>query len=301
VSISDQLHVVIPVYNGRQQTEVCLDALTKSSVYEMLKIVVVDHSPIDTADNDLRTQFPELVRLRGDPTLWWAGATNLGIRWVTEHGASRVMLLNNDCYVDPHTIERLLAHATNAGTAIIAPVQRDCATGKVVFDQAGTCFLLGFPTLTSPTWFSAWRSRNMQLCPTRLIVGGRGVLIPTRVFRDVGLFDQINLPHYGADHDFYLRCREKGIPLLTALDATVHIDSHKTTMARELGTFGLSEFVHTLRNRRSHRNLRDLNTLFKRHYPLKGLHYIGVGLNLMRYFVVYLWQRVLWLLTHRAA
>ena len=45
--------------------------------------------------------------------------------------------------------------------------------------------------------------------------------------------------------------------------------------------------ARTFRDRRSHRNLRDLSALFRRHYPIRGLYPLGVGLNLLRYSVLY--------------
>ncbi len=301
VPTTEPVHVVIPIFNSWPQTETCLTALRRSSRRELLEIVAVDHSPTDTIADALRVRFPEVTRLSGGPELWWAGATNLGIRWAIDHGTTRVMLLNNDCYVTPDTIERLLAHAARAASAIIAPVQRDRETDKVIFERAGTCFLLGFPTFTPPHWWTTIHSHSQALSPTRLVVGGRGVLIPVEVFNRVGLFDETELPHYGADHDFYLRCRKAGVPLLTARDANVYVDSRRTTLASELGALSVSEFVHSLHSRRSHRNLRDLNTLFRKHYPVRGLHYVGVALNLARYLVMYLWHRVARFVAHRGA
>lgn len=297
---TDKIYVVIPVYNGWEQTEVCLQALKKSSLYQRLRVVVVDHGSTDATKATLPARYPEVMHLLGDSTLWWAGAANLGVRWAMADGAKRIMLLNNDCYVAQDMVERLLAHASKLGTAIIAPVQKDYDTEKVIFDdRAGACFLLGFPSFIPPQWWTMRRSRDQLLSPTRLIMGGRGVLIPAEVFKRVGLFDETALPHYWADHDFYLRCRKAGIALLTGLDANVYVDSRRTTLASELGALSVSDFVESLHSRRSHRNLRDLNALFRKHYPVKRLHYVGVTLNLARYLAVYLWQRVARFVTNR--
>jgi GT2 family glycosyltransferase len=284
-----QVHVVIPVFNGWEQTEVCLQALKKSPLYHRLCIVIVDHGSTDATKTALPAGYPEITHLLGDPTLWWTGAVNLGIRSAIADGAEQIMLLNNDCYIAPDMVERLLAHASHNPTAIIAPVQKDYATGKVVFDVATTCFALGFTTLIPPRALA--KPANDTLCSTKLIIGGRGVLIPRDILRRVGPFDEINLPHYGADHDFYLRCRKQGISLFTALDAVVYVDSDKTTLATRLGALSMTEFIVTLRSRRSHRNVHDLVTLFRKHYPLRGFHYVGVALNLVRYAIRYLFER----------
>lgn len=293
----DSVHIIIPDYDGWDQTKICLQAL-RDSTYKSWHTIVVDHGLSDATANGLRAMYPGVTRLSGGTDLWWTGATNLGIRWAMGHGATHIMLLNNDCYVAPDTTKRLVAHMQQTGEAIIAAVQRDYATKQVLYDTASACLLLGFTTFMSPRVLSK-SSRQKTLLPTKLVIGGRGVLIPASVFERIGLFDEEALPHYGADHDFYLRARQQGVPLLTALDAIVYVDNRKTTLARRLGTLSFAEFRSTLSSRRSHRNLKDLNALFKKHYPLKGLHHVGVTLNLMRYVLIYLCKRASYLLFAR--
>lgn len=294
--IKRRLHVIIPVYDGREQTATCIEALRQDSCYKQTSILVVDHSPTASTAAALRSTHPEVTCLRGSPELWWAGATNLGIRWALEHGADMIMLLNNDCYAAPETLSGLLALADAAGLAIIAPVQIDYASRKVYCRTASSCFLLGFPTIIIP-WRTHESPGRRGMCRTRLIIGGRGVLIPSEAFRRIGLFDEAGLPHYGADHDFFIRARQAGIPLFVAPDAAVYVDQRKTTIARELGRLSFREFRETLTSRRSHRNLRDIAALFKKHYPIASLYYIGIALHVTRYLVTYLWKRAFHLIT----
>ncbi len=128
--------------------------------------------------------------------------------------------------------------------------------------------------------------------PTKLIIGGRGVIIPLSIFQRVGMFDENKLPQAGSDHDFYLRCRRQGIPLFIAPDTSVYVDNTRTTLAAKVETMSFPQFLQTLVDRRSHRNIRDLTALFKFHYPIKGLHHLGVALNLLRYFILYGWNRL---------
>lgn len=287
----DKIYIIIPVFNGWKQTKVCLEALN-ASTYHNLEIVVVDHGSTDETKEVLPIQYPGVVHVLGEPTLWWAGATNLGIREAINRGAKRFMLLNNDCYVTSETIERLVELSGRVGEAIIAPVQRDYFTKRILFITASTCFLLGFSTLITPWSKSINYVGKHELLTTKLIIGGRGVLIPLSIFQRVGVFDEVNLPHQGSDSDFYLRCRKEDIPLFTADDATVYVDNTRTTLAAKVEDTGFKQFLHTLVDRRSHRNIQDLTALFKLHYPIKGFHHFGVALNLFRYFILYGWKRL---------
>jgi GT2 family glycosyltransferase len=289
----DKVYVIIPVYNGWEQTKRCLDALRTSS-YDSIKIIVVDHGSTDAIRSKLPEEYPEVLHVIGSSTFWWAGATNLGIRTAIDQGAasSWVLLLNNDCYVAPDMIESLITHAREIPEAIVAPVQRDFETKKILTVRAATLFLFGFPTLILP-WYRIIPESGQRLLPTRLILGGRGTLIPIEILKACGLFDETCLPHYGADHDFYLRCRKKGIPLFIALDAQVYVDNRKTTEAAQPENLTGCQFLNTLFSRRSHKNIRDLTVLFAKHYPIPGLYPIGTALNLGRYTVIYLIKRLL--------
>ncbi len=285
-----KLHIVIPVFNGWEQTEICLNAL-RASTYANLEIIVVDHGSTDETKEALPVQYPEVVQVLGEPTLWWAGAMNLGIRTAIRRNAENIMLLNNDCYVGPETIQRLVGHVRSTGDAIVAPIQKDFTTRRITCIMASTCFLFGFPTIVFQGRMASHIGKA-KLIPTKLIAGGRGTIIPVNIFKRLGMFDEANLPHYYADHDFYLRCRREGIPLFIAADTSVFVDRTRTTLARNLADMTFGQFLQTLVDRRSHRNLRDLTALFKRHYPIKGLHYIGVTLNLLRHFLMFGWERM---------
>lgn len=287
---STQLDIVIPVFNGWRQTRICLDAL-RAGAYKPARIIVVDHGSTDETAESLPRDYPEVTHLRGNPNLWWAGATNLGIRWALEHGATFVMLLNNDCYFPPEAIGGLMSHAAETPNAVIAPVQHDYRTREMLVSYAGTFFLLGFPTLVPPGSRSI-DTTVRRLISTKIILGGRGVVIPAAVFRTVGLLNEAELPHYGADHDFYLRCRKANFPLYIAAACSIYVDSDRTTLAENTGEMGFNGLVRALGDRRSHRNIRDLSALFRLHYPIRPLFFIGVTLNIIRFVVMVLWYRI---------
>lgn len=292
-SIATDLFIVIPVFNGWPQTRRCLEALRQSACQDF-RVIVVDHGSTDETKSALRREFPEVECVLGDDSLWWAGATNLGIRQAIANGANQVMLLNNDCYMAPDAIGKLRAHSDSCGdNCIVAPLTKDMLTGKVLNLGFTTCLLLGFPSIRLPTVGRQKPHDTGELMPTRLIMGGRGVIIPTNVFQRIGLLDEINLPHYLADHDFYLRCKRVGIRLMHATDAQLVVDNTRTTISNNLSNMTFSTFRETLSSKKSHRNLKDLTAFFKKYYPVKGLYLLGVGMNLARYALIYMSARIL--------
>lgn len=286
------LFIVITDFNGFQQTKNCLNALRKS-IFQGFTVVVVDHGTTSDTKQSLEREYLEVVRIVGSPELWWTGATNLGIHYALSCGADLVMLLNNDCYVTPGAIGELIELWQEHPQSLIAPVQRDWKTGDILSITPRSCFLLGFPTIPGPRVLTS-AMFSQRLLPSQLIGGGRGVLLPTSIFKEIGFFDEVNLPHYWADHDFYLRACKQGIPLFIASRAIVDIDGTRTTMADNPGQLTLRQWMHSLRSIRSHRNLAHLKELFKRHYPYRQVYMLGVVLYTGRYFAMYLIQKIFW-------
>lgn len=295
----EQIYVVIPVLNRWSQTQSCIEAL-KSSDHNNLEIIVVDHGSTDETARALHEFYPDITRIDADASLWWAGATNAGVREALRRGAQNIFLLNNDCIVTRTTIAGLVAHIRKHKDAVVSAIQVGMQSNRILNHPVTTCLLLGFTTLTLPRIVLKCRTSKLQ--STRLIVGGRGVIIPAIVFKNVGLFDEKNLPHYGADHDFYLRCRKRGIRLYVSTESVVYVDEARSSMASNLGRLNFRQFLDSLVNRRSHRNIRDLDKLFKMHYPIRRLYRVGVGLNVLRYSITYIWKRLcLVVLSTRAA
>lgn len=284
--------IVIPVYSGITQIRLCLKSI-EAADYKKIKIILVDHGPDNKISQWVKNEFSDVICLRGSPDQWWSAATNMGIRYATDHGYELIMLLNHDSYLEPDTISRLLAHLKNRPVAIIAPVQHHIHSNTRVY-RAYSCFLLGFPTLAFPR-----REKIVKPIPTllrtRLIIGGRGVLISAAVFRNIGMFDETGLPHYGADHDFYIRCRKAGIPLYVATDAEVDVDDENDTSRTALGALTLRQFATTLADRKSHLNIKELTILYKKYFPVPGLYIVGLALNLTRYLAKYTVKRLVFL------
>jgi GT2 family glycosyltransferase len=284
------LAIVVTDFNGWERTRLCLQALAESH-FQSFDIFVVDHGTTDTTAKGLAANFPHVHRVPASAELWWAGASNVGIQVALKREATRIVLLNNDCYVSKNALATLMEHSQAHPEWIIAAVQVDLDSGQHIAITPSQNLLLGFATLNGPKSITD-KMRAERLVSTNLIGGGRGVIIPAHVFLRVGLFDDADLPHYYADHDFYLRCRAAGIVMKVAVDATVAIDQTQTSIANAPSTMSFRGLVASFTSMRSHRSIRHLAPFFKHHYPIPGLWPIGVALYVVRYLTVYAARRI---------
>ncbi len=284
------MYIIITDFDGYKQTKQCLQALEKSS-FKGYSVILVDHGTTKETSSRVNVEFPDVECISASSDLWWAGATNVGISRALQKGAERVVLLNNDCYVEENTLSTLVSHADLHPAAIIAPLQKSFHTELIVTSVIRTCFLLGFPTVILGRNVPKDRDRD-GLVRVPLIRGGRGVVIPASVFNMVGFFDEHELPHYYADHDFYLRAREMEVPLYLAVNAVVGVDDTRTSVASDTGAMSIKSFLASFNTRRSHRNTEAISAIFKKHYPVPQLYFIGMCLYYFRYILIYFLARL---------
>jgi len=290
-----RISIITPVYHDWSNLNTCLNCLARST-FKDIRVFIVDHGPERSPEGGQLIVPPSLDShiLKGGTNLWWAGATNIGIRYALKRQETDyIMLLNDDCCLDEEAILHLVEYADATPKSIIAPVQKEAGTNKILVRTAYTAYLLGFPTVIPPTIRK--RKQRPRITRTSMIAGGRGVLIPSHAFKTIGFLDDQRLPHYGADNDFFIRCRKAGYRLFVSDAATAYVDSTQTTSASKVSKLTLRQFLATLRDRKSHRNIPDLIQQFRKHYPIPGLFPMGVTLNVVRYFIIYLVMRSIFL------
>lgn len=212
--------IIIPVFNRWQFTKECLLSL-RSQTYNNIKTIVVDHGSTDGTSEFIKSEFPEIILLKGNESMWWTAATNVGVRYALENGADFVLTLNNDLIVKPDYLYQLNEVAIKNPSSIIGSVSVDInEPSKVIY--AGTKWNKWTAKYRSAIDLSKFeRIKNERLIIETDLLPGRGTLIPIKAFNDLGLFDESNFPHYAADEEFSNRCKKNGYHLYIATKAVV--------------------------------------------------------------------------------
>jgi len=171
-------------------------------------------NPVLVVDNESQESVPALgpgvVVLRQAENLGYAGGNNVGIRWVLDaHAADYILIVNNDAQLAPDALAHLVAYAqAHPEVGIVAPVllhpdgAHQTSGGRLTF----------------------WDIRRYRVPPRSPrpvdFVAGACLLVPVRVWRDVGLFDE-RFFHYGEDVDVCLRVRRAGYQIVVVPEARV--------------------------------------------------------------------------------
>jgi GT2 family glycosyltransferase len=278
--LDGKLAIVIPVHNRCEFTRACLASLSRQTVSNFAVIVVDDGSTDGTAEM-IRSEFPDTVVLTGDGNLWWTGATNLGVKLALERGAASVMTLNDDTLPGPAFVETMRSAAAANPGALIGAFAVEAATGRPVFGGAR----MNWVTASSQDLLDPPVGGRLGLVEVTHFPG-RGLLIPSQVFRRIGLFDAFHFPHYIADYDFTCRARRNGFKIYCNRDAALGVYLEASGDAENRRRKDLRHYYRHLFHIKGGANLKAYFWFSLRNCP-KALLPISLPVGLIRRIVGY--------------
>jgi len=211
--------VVVPVHNRAKTTLRFLRYFTKSS-YKNYKIVIVDDGSTDDTSKLVKAKYPQVVMLKGKGDLWWAGATNRGVRYALRNKFTHVLTINDDAIVDKNYLRTLVDCAKKKPNAIIGSL--------ILQENKKKIWALGLTLDFSKFYFGRLNFYNKS---TKSVLKkiknpyhvnsltGDGTLIPTEIFKTVGLYDEKNFPQYVSDVEFTVRAGKRGFSSFVCLGA----------------------------------------------------------------------------------
>jgi GT2 family glycosyltransferase len=205
---NSKVTIIVVHYGDLEDTWRCLESLAHLP-FDDHQVLVVDNGSAPAVAREIARRYPKVQVLRRERNGGWAGGNNTGVRYALEHGAERLVLLNNDTTVTPDLLDVLLQAAREAPEyGILGPVINfmdepdQVRTDGCVFDRSGRN---GF-----------FRRKEVPLAsaPAALItevdiVNGCCMMVEARVFRTIGLIDErFFLVH--EESDLCLRARQAG-------------------------------------------------------------------------------------------
>lgn len=263
----NNVYVVFPVHNRLESTQRFLKSL-KQQTFENFQVVICDDGSTDGTGEYLSSHHPEVVVLEGDGNLWWSAGINKCIEYVLSHchESDFVLTINNDALLPDWYLKQKMARAEEYRDSIIGSLGV-YADNEELIETSG--YILDFDSaklqhLTKPGDVRSGIHKGMQEV-THL--PGKGVLLPVKVFRDVGLYDAANLPQYHADTDLVLRAHKSGYKVFVDFDSIVYSEVNTNNMVLPSDRITIKGMLNTFVGPYSMHNFRVRNYYAKKHIP----------------------------------
>lgn len=224
-----RIFVLIPVFNRVDSSKRLLLSLKMQSLLDHLKVIFIDDGSTDGTNSFLTNAFlakpSDLVVLKGDGNLWWAGAIQKGLNYIRTQYPTKydyVLFLNNDVWISSDYVETLIQVSKSYDGAAVGSALH-VVTTKPVFTSVGPRVNINrFKTTEVLLELSEEELLTPKAVYSVDALNGRGTLYPFPLFARFGEMRPRLLPHYFADYELAIRFHSNGVRLLTSSNAIVY-------------------------------------------------------------------------------
>lgn len=199
--------VIIVTYNGSKWLNKCLQSLVQSIL--PVSVIAIDNASTDDSVAILR-QFPFVEVFQSETNLGFGKANNIGIQKALEQNFDYCFLLNQDTWIEPNTLQNLVAVALeNEKFGIISPLH---------FSPDETSLDVNFEMYWKRSTISI--SENVDEVP---FVNAAAWLLSRELIEKVGYFEPM-FNHYGEDRNYSDRVRFHGFKTVIVKNSKIYHD-----------------------------------------------------------------------------
>ena len=200
----DKTHVIIVTYNGAKWITKCLD-----SIKGIDNIIIVDNNSTDNTVEIISKNFPKVTLHKLSQNLGFALANNIGMKEAFNMGAEYFVLLNQDAWCEPDTIDQMISISKeHSDFGILSPMHLN-GSGELL-DWNFTTYITNPKYGGRKLFTDLLKKEKLEKVYPVNFVNAAFWIINRRCIQKVGLFDHELFPHYGEDSNYIERAKHFG-------------------------------------------------------------------------------------------
>lgn len=208
--------ILMVTYNSEEYLEPCIDSVLRNTAWPSLEVLIVDNKSTDRTREILKRYAAQDARVRLDLLDFnsgFAGGNNLAAK---EARGEYVVFLNPDTIVTPGWLERMVRHCWRDEKvgAVAAVTNFSGNESKINTSYTNVVEMLEFAQEVA----KQHDGESQDITVAALYC----VLVPRRVWTEIGGLDESYQVGMFEDDDFSLRIQRAGYRVITAEDAFIH-------------------------------------------------------------------------------
>lgn len=215
-SSSMELSIIFVNWNSVDYLRECIASIYENTGATIFEIIVVDNASPQPGVESLQNQFPEIVIIKSEKNVGFAGANNIGFK--RSHG-EYVLFLNPDTKLVGSTIDTMVSHIKllpNVGVVGCKMLNTDLSVQITsiqkfpkILNQVFSAEYLQLRWPHCPLWeIAPLFSDNVKVIKVEVIPGAC-MLLRRSVFQEVGMFSEEYFM-YGEDLDLNYKLKRAG-------------------------------------------------------------------------------------------
>ena len=239
--------IILLNWNSFDHSSNCIESLQLCD-YPNFEIIVVDNGSIDGSGNLLKAKFPKIILIASPTNEGFAAGNNRGFSYAIENQFAYAMMLNNDVFVEPDFISKLIQYMeSHPDAGAIQPKIFFNHNRKKIWN-GGSYFLSWLGWTYSKRYMRSAGALQSQFQQVDWITGC-AFLTKTSILKEVGLLKEAFFIYY-EDVDLSFRIRSNGYQLIFHPESIIYHIAGSSNKAKVKGKEGYaSPIVHYLNSR----------------------------------------------------
>ena len=218
-------NVIIVTYNAMKWAERCFSSLRNSAV--PVSVIVVDNGSTDGTQHYVQEHFQEVKFIQSPENLGFGKANNIGIEKAYKDGADFFYLMNQDAWIFPDAVEKLLEvyenYPNKEEIGILSPMHLDGSEQKL--DLHFENYLGKYSKINRLV--SDLFLEKLQSYYEIDFVNAAHWFLPRKTIETVGGFNPFYF-HYGEDYDYINRVKFRHKKILVCPQSCALHDTKQT-------------------------------------------------------------------------
>lgn len=270
------IYIVVPTYNRVDICKAFVSSL-KEQTFQDYQLILIDHGRIKT-----KIQEEKIITIESNVN-GWAKAVNIGLNEILSFNdvkdSDAILIINDDVKLHKGYLESIVRSMKDKPDAILGTCCLDSSSQK---------------TLRVAISLNRIKAKHIYMYQGIIreeipyeyvesdVLTGKGTVIPYKILKQIGIYNEELLPHYKADHELIWRAKKMGVGVYAAKNMYLWTLSDQKTANGKEALLDTIKFM--LFDMKSTINIRDWWNYAKLAYSKPYAVYFWI-LNFIRNYV----------------